>query len=235
MAEPHADYPRCRATMEMRVAAPRPGARVIRADVCDGCGGHWFDEYELAEVNDALGGVPFRMAEIGALGRVHPAAPACPRCGDRCAELMVLDVTIDVCRRCRGVWLDGGEYEALARAAALEASRRAETTGSYRLAPRAAKAIRHGVFACPRCEEDRPTADGLCTPRGLVCGPCFHAHEEADLLADASRDHGATTARMKQGALPGASPAEPAVGAAGVLGALAVVAAFGSGHRASQG
>ncbi len=186
--------------MVPRIAEPRPGAKPVRADVCRACGGIWLDEYELAEVSDPLGGLPFRMAEIAELGAPGKHLATCPRCHAVPVEVAVLDVALDVCPGCKGVWLDGGEYEALARATALEAAQKAEATGSYRVAPNAAKAVKHGLFDCPRCAKEKPTSEGMLTPSGLVCGPCFYEHDEAPLLADASRDHGELTQRMQRGA-----------------------------------
>lgn len=38
----------------------------------------------------------------------------CPRCDGHLGEKSFNDVIIDVCEKCRGVWLDGGEIEMLA-------------------------------------------------------------------------------------------------------------------------
>src|SRR5262249_10149751 len=159
--------PRCSQWMAQRVAQPRPGARAVKADVCETCGGIWLDEYELADVSDALGKLPFRIEEIRAVGRRGAGIAACPRCSTGAVEITLLDVAIDVCLGCRGVWLDGGEYEALARAGAMAASPEA----SYRTAPQAAKAVRRNVFDCPRCGAEKPVSDSMITAKGLVCGP----------------------------------------------------------------
>jgi predicted Zn-ribbon and HTH transcriptional regulator len=39
----------------------------------------------------------------------------CPKCGERLEELDVEAVTIDKCPGCKGIWLDDGELEALAK------------------------------------------------------------------------------------------------------------------------
>lgn len=197
MTEPAMSCPKCRTLMTARVAEPRAGAKAVRADVCSTCAGIWLDEYELGEVSDSLGGLPFRLAEIAELGAPAKNLASCPRCGGTPSELAVLDVAIDFCTKCRGVWLDGGEYEALARATALEAAEKAETTGDYRSAPGAAKTVKRGVFDCPYCLKETPTSDAMLTPRGMVCGHCYHAHEEATMLSDASRDHGDITDKMR--------------------------------------
>jgi len=38
----------------------------------------------------------------------------CPRCKKKMEKLKRKDVTIDVCRQCKGMWLDAGEIERLA-------------------------------------------------------------------------------------------------------------------------
>lgn len=215
------DCPRCSSTLEARVSVARRGGRPVRADVCRTCAGVWLDEYELAEVDGALGGLPFRHDEIARLGTVHDGTPRCPRCRDRCVEIAVLDVAVDVCTGCRGVWLDGAELEAVRRASDLEAARKAETTASYRVAPKAARAIADGCFVCPRCDTERPVSFGLFTPRGLVCRECFHEHDEGDLLAEASRDHGDASDHFRA-ARPGSDAASRVAEA--LVGALRAIA-----------
>jgi hypothetical protein len=39
----------------------------------------------------------------------------CPKCGERLATVQHLDVTVDECPACRGMWLDKGELEQVAR------------------------------------------------------------------------------------------------------------------------
>jgi hypothetical protein len=39
----------------------------------------------------------------------------CPRCKINMKKLVKKDVVIDVCRKCRGMWVDAGELEKLAQ------------------------------------------------------------------------------------------------------------------------
>jgi len=39
----------------------------------------------------------------------------CPRCKIDMKKLVKNDVVIDVCKKCRGMWVDAGELEKLAR------------------------------------------------------------------------------------------------------------------------
>ncbi len=51
----------------------------------------------------------------------------CPNCAEGMREIERHGVRIDVCPRCRGVWLDRGELEKLLEAAAAGAGDRAAT------------------------------------------------------------------------------------------------------------
>lgn len=43
-----------------------------------------------------------------------PAQLECPRCDGRLVEREFHDVKVDVCPKCKGIWLDHGELELLA-------------------------------------------------------------------------------------------------------------------------
>lgn len=55
-------------------------------------------------------------AQLDAERMAKKAQPAmsCPRCGGNLIERTVADAVIDVCDKCRGVWLDTGELDLLA-------------------------------------------------------------------------------------------------------------------------
>jgi uncharacterized protein len=58
-----------------------------------------------------------RRAELDAKRAAEAKAPkmlTCPRCGGSLAEREFHHVKVDVCKSCRGVWLDHGELELLA-------------------------------------------------------------------------------------------------------------------------
>jgi len=88
-------------------------------DVCDGgCGGIWFDWFELQRVDEPheTAGETLTNIEPGAGGtRQAGKRRKCPRCDD-----MVLmqhfwsvkhEVEVDECPQCAGFWLDAGELE----------------------------------------------------------------------------------------------------------------------------
>ena len=88
------------------------------ADVCDaGCGGIWFDRYELQRVDEPV-------EDPGVLLSIEPKAAIddrggrhCPKCPDvvmsRHFWSVKRQVEVDECPQCGGFWLDAGELEAI--------------------------------------------------------------------------------------------------------------------------
>lgn len=112
--------------------------------------------------------------------------PICPKCDAQLFSLRFKEVEVDFCERCRGLWLDAGELEALLR-----------QTGARAADPLLAFQNEAGVtprdrkHLCPRCDQmlrevavPRPSAEALhldrC-PRGH--GLWFDANELRQLLA----------------------------------------------------
>lgn len=109
----------------------------VEIDICSRCGGIWFDKGEISrismrssfETRDSSEKIKSALAVLrkrdvrGSLPQTHEGiissnlkdsgetpCPACPR------VLHTMDyegVEIDVCSRCRGIWLDHGELEEL--------------------------------------------------------------------------------------------------------------------------
>ncbi|TLZ58053.1 MAG: hypothetical protein E6K17_01965 [Methanobacteriota archaeon] len=93
------------ATLET-ASGPR---RHFHLDVCPKCGGAFFDKGEITKIS---GDPEFERKIVDyAAG---PSELTCPRCGREMAKRPVGDVTLDVCRKCRGVWVDSGELETAA-------------------------------------------------------------------------------------------------------------------------
>jgi Zn-finger nucleic acid-binding protein len=89
----------------------------VRIDVCEKCGGSWFDRGELAQtVNNRK--MADRLTEDPIRGTMSPIA--CPRCGGRMRVRKEWDVEVDVCISCGGVWLDHGELDELEAKADVE-------------------------------------------------------------------------------------------------------------------
>lgn len=88
-------------------------------DLCEACGGRWFDDDELIHFLKAQAGV--KDLEVGS-SRKKPAGAACPRCASRMEEMDFelasdlakaagQDLWVDRCPNCGGIWLDAGEFD----------------------------------------------------------------------------------------------------------------------------
>lgn len=90
----------------------------ISVDVCEGgCGGVWFDNFELPKVDEP------GAAEIRNVQR-DPDRPVdlqsrrmCPRCDDQLLFRRYFSrlrrTQIDECPSCAGIWLDAGEFDSI--------------------------------------------------------------------------------------------------------------------------
>jgi len=88
----------------------------VEVDRCSSCNGIWFDEQELVHLltEDARQLTPLREGEEKA--ELDARRGGCPR--DNSSLLRVYSslnrsVIVDACPQCRGIWLDGGEFEKL--------------------------------------------------------------------------------------------------------------------------
>ena len=90
----------------------------LHVDVCEGgCGGIWFDNFELSKVDEAHEATGETLLDIPrdpGLTVDHQRRRRCPRCAP--APIMMRhfmsvrrQVEIDTCPACNGVWLDAGE------------------------------------------------------------------------------------------------------------------------------
>jgi len=90
------------------------GGRVLgfRIDVCPKCHGTWFDRGELRLVtNDRA-----IEALIKDYATTAPNPIQCVRDRTPMRKRTIGDVEIDVCQKCGGFWVDGGELEELEEA-----------------------------------------------------------------------------------------------------------------------
>ena len=99
-------------------SSPLVAARVqaIEVDRCEMCGGIWFDNDELIPV------LHESLSELTALrGRRAPQGVdqkhgQCPRDATaliRVSSALSHSIILDTCPQCRGIWLDGGEFDIL--------------------------------------------------------------------------------------------------------------------------
>lgn len=88
----------------------------VAVDRCKSCQGIWFDEQELPQL---LAAEPQRLSALRAgsgKDELDARRGNCPRDGSvllRVYSAINRSVVLDTCLQCRGIWLDGGEFEKL--------------------------------------------------------------------------------------------------------------------------
>jgi uncharacterized protein len=119
----------------------------LAVDVCqDGCGGIWFDNFELGKVDESheAAGEPLldvacdEASAVDMTQRRH-----CPKCESitmlRRYFGVAQDVEIDECGGCGGIWLDHGELARIRGQYASPGGTRAGGTRLHRQLPEAAR------------------------------------------------------------------------------------------------
>ena len=110
------DCPVCHKAMEQIVISG------VELDYCrDGCGGLWFDNFELKQLDEEDEGGGELLDEILGQSLVDDTMRAekltCPRCNNvkmrRHKYNYTSDIHIDQCYSCNGIWLDKGELAAI--------------------------------------------------------------------------------------------------------------------------
>ena len=90
----------------------------IQLDVCkDGCGGIWFDRFELEKMDESHEFTDENLIDVLAIESPVGYDPTlkrrCPKCGDmimmRHFFSIKKEVEVDHCPKCAGYWLDEGE------------------------------------------------------------------------------------------------------------------------------
>jgi len=93
----------------------------LAVDVCrGGCGGIWFDQLELAKVDDQEETAGAELLDIQRDPSAKVDAKARRHC-PKCREITMLrhfygpkqKVEVDECGKCGGIWLDAGELAAI--------------------------------------------------------------------------------------------------------------------------
>lgn len=88
----------------------------LTVDVCHGCGGIWFDLFELKKVDEQheAAGESLLDIEKDPSVQVDPSQRrTCPKCGDvvmmRHFHSVKREIEVDECPKCGGYWLDANE------------------------------------------------------------------------------------------------------------------------------
>ena len=96
------------------IALQKAVVRGVEVDQCERCRGVWFDENELSRLIDEnkAAGRELKGRASGLDGK----AGNCPHDGQpllRVYSKRNRSVVMDHCASCKGVWLDGGEFQRL--------------------------------------------------------------------------------------------------------------------------
>ena len=105
----------------------------ISVDVCDaGCGGIWFDRFELNKVDEPHESAGAKLVELTPDSKAavdQNAKRQCPKCENvvmmRHFFSVKKEVQVDECPSCTGIWLDHGELGKIRSLYASEAERKA--------------------------------------------------------------------------------------------------------------
>ena len=120
------DCPRCKATLKVR--SIKDLHQDIEVDECPKCKGIWFDHEELQELELVT---ELTLWEVRRIPKKKEQLEAlyCPKCEDhplmkKAEHPRDERVILDYCETCNGIWLDGGELEAIQKEHWLIALRR---------------------------------------------------------------------------------------------------------------
>jgi Zn-finger nucleic acid-binding protein len=103
---------------------PRDGAETVTTqgtgrgrfdlDVCPTCQGAWYDRGEITKASNDPEVERLILEYAGGASTL-----SCPRDGRAMARRPVGEASLDVCPRCKGVWMDAGEMEGITRGAVV--------------------------------------------------------------------------------------------------------------------
>jgi Zn-finger nucleic acid-binding protein len=173
---------------------PRGAPQAVTVDRCERCGGLWLDRGEAEVVCPTVAYLERRHLEIVALGRQGGGIPRCPRCSEIPYEFRLLDLEVDYCPGCGGVWLEA--HEQLGRVN-LENVAGRPAPSPYRAVERAA---RTEVTTCCACGQNARVRETYMAAEGLVCRSCYHGAIER-VQQRRAREAGTAATRPTTGSL----------------------------------
>lgn len=88
----------------------------IEVDRCLGCKGIWFDSLEAEQLKAIKGSESLDIGdqETGSQLDQLTVDMQCPRCKAKMTRMVDIDqhcIWYEICPKCRGVWLDAGEFK----------------------------------------------------------------------------------------------------------------------------
>lgn len=108
--------PKCKEEMHTRKIGS------VEVDECAKCNSAWFEEDELRKCKDEaesdLQWMDFELWENQDRFEVSAKSMSCPKCDAKMAAIEYGEsgVEVDVCLKCKGIWLDGGEFQKIIEA-----------------------------------------------------------------------------------------------------------------------
>lgn len=107
--------PRCKTTLSKE--AINDVNISFEVDVCKSCGGIWFDEGELSQIEKIIEPTTLEIRHIPNKDEQFKSLQ-CPSCNNvqllqKAEHPRDKKVIIDYCPSCKGIWLDKGELEAI--------------------------------------------------------------------------------------------------------------------------
>ena len=111
----------------------------VKVDVCaGGCGGIWFDNFELEKMDEPHESAGEALLEVHRDENVrvdHEQRRSCPHCEDmvmgRHFMSVKMEVDVDECPGCGGHWVDFGELAKIRGQFSSEADRKAAAHGYF--------------------------------------------------------------------------------------------------------
>ncbi len=97
----------------------------VELDYCEQCGGIWFDRGELEKMTSMAVDLSFdqmrsEFTTDRCIDFMEANCPVCETPMEKVPKEKVANMTIDQCYKCRGIWLDGGEFAKISQALLLE-------------------------------------------------------------------------------------------------------------------
>ena len=159
--------PRCARDMNVHEVRPLNAPAAVEIDHCPQCAGMWFDKGEAAVVCPTVAYLDRRHIEIITTGKKGGGIVKCPRCGSVPYAFAILDLEVDYCGSCGGVWLEQHEYDGKLR----KSGPIVKTSASPYRAVERAKNTKEAP--CVGCGATAKIRQMYMAAEGLACRSCY--------------------------------------------------------------